>query len=85
MKKLLSIAAVAAIVTSAFAFTSKGTASFCVFDAVLNNCKVITGKHIDPTGTLFQEYPLAAGKWDGQTGTCTGAANCSQNIRLIND
>jgi hypothetical protein len=85
MKKLLSIAAVAAIVTSAFAFTTKGVAVFCLRNAAGTACQVVNNKHIDPNGVQFLEYPLAPGSWDGQAATCTGIGNCSQAIKLTNN
>jgi hypothetical protein len=85
MKKLLSIAAVAAIVTSAFAFTTKGVASFCVRSG--NACQVINNKKIEEGLVNFKHYPLGAGQWDGSNANCVnaGIANCSVDIRLVND
>jgi hypothetical protein len=86
MKKLLSVAAVAAIVTSAFAFSPKGIAVFCVRQG--SACTFKPNFHIDDiNGSTFLQYPLADGQWDGQSSTCTGAttANCSQSVKLIAD
>jgi dissimilatory sulfite reductase (desulfoviridin) alpha/beta subunit len=82
MKKLLSVVAVAAIVTSAFAFT-KGQALFCVRSG--SACTVISGVHIETGTANFKQYPLATGQWNGQIATCTGLANCSQDIRLVDN
>lgn len=88
MKKLLSVLAVAAIVTSAFAFSTKGAVGFCVRNAAGTACIIKPTSHIDNiNGTAFLQYPLADGQWDGQTSTCTGASTslCSQSVNLKAD
>jgi hypothetical protein len=87
MKKLFSVVTVAAIVTSAFAFTTKGVAVFCIRNAEGKACQVITNKHIDDFGANFLEYPLGPGQWDGTQVGCTnaGIANCSVIIHLISN
>jgi hypothetical protein len=87
MKKLLSIVVVAAIVTSAFAFTTKGTVPLCIRNVVGTACQIINNKHVDPQGVQFLHYPIGDGQWDGTQAGCAnaGIVNCSVLIHLINN
>jgi hypothetical protein len=87
MKKLLSIAAVAAIVTSAFAFSANKVAAFCVRNATATGCQVIQAKEIVSGTPNFKHFPLGLTQWDGSNADCTGAAitDCSVDIRLVNN
>ena len=85
MKKLLSFLAVAAIVTSAFAFTTKGVEIFCVRNAAGNACQIVNNKRIDFLGPQFLHYPLGAGQWDRTVANCVGIVNCAVPINLSND
>jgi hypothetical protein len=84
MKKLLSVVAVAAIVTSAFAFNTKNL-TFCVRNAAGTACQIVH-KVEDPSGPIFKQYTIAQG-WDGTALGCTQApiAKCATNVNLIGD
>jgi hypothetical protein len=87
MKKLLSVLAVAAIVTSAFAFTTNKETRFCLRNASGTACQIVNNKVIDPLGTIYKQYPLGLNQWNGNVATCTaaGIANCSQDIPLLDN
>ena len=81
MKKLLSVLAVAAIVTSAFAFTNKvGPQTFCIRNAAGNGCAFVTATK--DVGLPFLHYPKPA--WNGTVAACNAAGVnlCSVNILL---
>lgn len=87
MRKLLSLLAVAAIVTSAFAFTTK-VATFCVLNAAGNACQVLQGRQIVTGQPNFAHFPLGAGGWNGNAAACTGAnpaTDCDVPINLVID
>ena len=87
MKKLLSVVAVAAIVTSAFAFSTKTVTKFCVRNAGATGCEITATKVIVSGTANFKHYPLGLGSWDGSETGCTGATttNCSVDIRLADN
>lgn len=89
MKKLLSFLAVAAIVTSAFAFKTMGLGNFCVRDDATNKCKILHAHYIDnASGSEFFHYPLSSTQWDGTLAGCTGASittDCVNSIKLISN
>jgi len=88
MKKLLSLLAVAAIVTSAFAFTTTTRdATFCVRvgSGQSLSCDIITSQEITDNGTLYFEWPLSATKWNGNADVCRAASpitHCIEEIEL---
>ena len=86
MKKIFSFVTVAAIVTGAFAFTTKTTTPFCVRNAAGTGCEVSATKMIVAGTPNFKYYSICSG-WDGTALGCTGAtiANCSVDVRLINN
>jgi len=87
MKKILSFWAVAAIVTSTFAFTNKNKAlTFCVKGG--NGCTLLYDKVENPAGIVVLSYPLAAGKWNGTVAGCVNASpitDCIVSIKVINN
>jgi len=84
MKKLLSFLAVAAIVTSAFAFTTKSmVATFCVLNDLGTDCEVIDDMRIVDGTANNEHFPLGLNQWNGTAANCTGVANCSVPIRLL--
>jgi hypothetical protein len=88
MKKLLSVVAVAAIVTSAFAFSTKTSTKFCVRNAGATGCELTpTTKQIIAGTPNFKIYPLGENQWDGSEASCiaAGTVKCSVDIRLINN
>ena len=87
MKKLLSVFAVAAIVTSAFAFTTKGITVFCVRNVAGTACVTLTDVHVESGLNNSLIYPTCPGQWDGTLAGCTGATttNCSVAIRLVSN
>jgi len=86
MKKLLSALTVAALVTSAFAFTDTNKAlTYCVRNAGGNACVIIRDKLEFTIGTDFLHFPLGSGKWNGTLAGCTNASpvtDCIVTIRL---
>jgi hypothetical protein len=86
MNKLLSVMAVAVIVTSAFAFT-KGVAAFCVRNSAGTGCIIISGVHTENGTPNYKHFPLSIGKWDGTVAGCTSASisDCSVDIRLVSN
>jgi len=83
MKKLLSVVAVAAIVTSAFAFNTTAQA-FCVKQNGV--CTIIRDKVIDNAGQPFTHFPLGAGQWNGTQAGCVNASpvtDCIVNVKLL--
>jgi hypothetical protein len=87
MKKLLSVVAVAAIVTSAFAFSTNKVATFCVRNATATGCVVVNNKFIQAGAANAKHFPLSLTQWDGTGAGCTNAAitDCSVDIRLQNN
>jgi len=89
MKKLLSILAVAVLVTSALAFTNYNKAiNYCVKNAAGTSCAVIQNRFECTNGTNFQHFPLGPGKWDGTTARCNSASpvtDCITPIKLCID
>jgi hypothetical protein len=87
MKKLLSVLAVAAIVTSAFAFNTRAL-GYCVLNNAGTACEVRQNV-VEQTGTAnASHFPFAAGKWNGTHAGCTGASivtDCITPIKLIAD
>jgi hypothetical protein len=86
MKKLLSFLAVAAIVTSAFAFSTK-VAAFCVRNTAGTACQIVANKVIVAGVANYKHFPTCPGQWDGSPASCTNAAitDCSVDIRLQNN
>ena len=88
MKKLLSVVAVAAIVTSAFAFNTRALA-YCVLNGTGTACVVKTSVVEQTNGAATDtHFPFAAGKWNGTFAGCNAASpttDCITPIRLIAD
>jgi len=86
MKKLLSVLAVAAIVTGAFAFSNYNKiGTYCLKNFAGTACTIVPNKGEDSNGILFQHFPLGAGKWNGTLAGCTNASpitDCVVNIHL---
>jgi len=84
MKKLLSVVAVAAIVTSAFAFNTKAL-TFCVRNAAASASQIINNRFENPAGQNFLHFPQGVGKWDGTQVGCINASpvhDCTTPIIL---
>jgi len=86
MKKLLSLAAIVAIVTCTFAFTSKKTSPWCVRNAAGTTCQLATGlQQDDIKGTITKYWPAYINETQTPCHLASPSTQCITNIRLAID
>lgn len=83
MKRIISVIAIIAIVSSALAFTSKKCGVFCAAATSGGSCNIISGVTEVNNGTSgFTRYKNC--NWNGSSSTCTGPV-CTTQTTFYNE